>query len=187
MISLYSSKNSHTLFQCEDSITFKYMDGEVENGDVSSGYGSMNIHTDLQRYGLKSLINYNDRNYTDMNDNLQNGDVSSGIGLLNSHTLPQDNESIKLNDVNIGAENDDINGDYCYINISTGYESNNHNTIDYTKKSDEFSTNRYYLMENNGFPDGVVIDVVLPASALNQYDNMEYNNEHNKLLSNGSI
>ena len=42
-------------------------------------------------------------------------------------------------------------------------------------------------MEDNGLPDGVGIDVMLPASALNQYINMEYNNEHNKLLINGNI
>ena len=29
------------------------MNGDVENGDVSSGYGYMNIHTDLQQHGLK--------------------------------------------------------------------------------------------------------------------------------------
>ena len=29
------------------------MDGDAENGDVSSGYGSMNSHTDLQHNGLK--------------------------------------------------------------------------------------------------------------------------------------
>ena len=45
------------------------MDGDFENSDVSCGYGFMNTHTDLQHNSLKSLMNYNDRNYTDMNFN----------------------------------------------------------------------------------------------------------------------
>ena len=57
-------------------------------------------------------------NDTDMNDNLQNGYMSSGIGLLNSHTLPQDNESSKLNKNNMSFEN----GDYFYMNSFTGFE-----------------------------------------------------------------
>ena len=48
------------------------MDGGVEKGDLSSGYGSMNIHTFYQQNGLKSLMNYNDRYDTDMNANLHN-------------------------------------------------------------------------------------------------------------------
>ena len=43
---------SHNLSQYEDSSTFKDMDGDVEKVDVSSGYGSMNIHSDLQQNGL---------------------------------------------------------------------------------------------------------------------------------------
>ena len=39
----------------------------------------------------------NDRIDTDVNEILQNGNVSSVIGLLNRHTLPQYNESSKLN------------------------------------------------------------------------------------------
>ena len=42
-------------------------------------------------------------------------------------------------------------------------------------------------MENSELPDGIVVDVMLPASALNQYYNMEYNNEHHNLFSNGNI
>ena len=37
------------------------MDGEVEKGDVSIGYGSMNGHTDFKKNGSKKLIKYNDR------------------------------------------------------------------------------------------------------------------------------
>ena len=67
------------------------------------------------------------------------------------------------------------------MNGSTGSKLKNHNLVDYTNKRDEISTYRY-LMENNGFPDGVGIDVMLPASVLNQYANTEYNNENHNLL-----
>ena len=73
-----------------------------------------------------------------MNDTLQNGDVSSGIGLLNSHNISQDNESSKLNKMNTSFDNGDVNGDYCYINSSTGYDIKNHNSIDCTNKRDKF-------------------------------------------------
>ena len=42
-------------------------------------------------------------------------------------------------------------------------------------------------MENIGFPDVVGIDVMLPTSTIDQHDNMEYNNEHNKIVINGNI
>ena len=42
-------------------------------------------------------------------------------------------------------------------------------------------------MENNGLLDGVVIDLMLPESVLNQLVNMEYNNQHHKLQRNGNI
>ena len=58
----------------------------------------------------------------------------------------------------------------------TGTESKNNNSIDHKKKRDKISTNRY-LMENNGLLDGLGIAVMLPASILNQYSNMEYNND----------
>ena len=59
----------------------------ILNGDVSSGYGSMNIRNIFQQNGLKSLISYNDRDDIDMNADLHNVDVSSGISLINIHTL----------------------------------------------------------------------------------------------------
>ena len=121
-----------------------------------------------------------------MNTNLHNGDVSSGIGLLNSQNIPQDIESSKLDEMNMSFDNGGINGDYFYMNSSTGSESNHDNLIDYTKKIDEISTNGC-LRENNGLPDGVGIDDMLPASALNQYVNMEYNYEHHNLQINGNI
>ena len=62
-----------------------------------------------------------------MNANRQNGDISSGIGLLDTHTITQDNESINFNEMNKNVENGDINGDYCYMNISAGSESKNRN------------------------------------------------------------
>ena len=131
-------------------------------------------------------MNDNDSIDTYMNETLHTGYVSSIIGLLNSHIIPQDNSSSKLNAMNISVDNGDINGDSSYINGSTGSESNNPNSVDYTKKRDEISTNRY-LMENNGLQDYVGIDVILPAPALNQYYNIEYNNEHQNLLINGNI
>ena len=67
-----------------------------------------------------------------------------------------------------------------------GSEPNNHNPIDYKKKTDEIFTNRY-LMENIGLAYGVGIDVMLSESAPNKYDNTEYNNGHHKLLRNGKI
>ena len=54
--------NSHTLSQCEDSSTFKEMDGDFEKGDVISGYISMDSHIDLQNNGLESFMTDNDRN-----------------------------------------------------------------------------------------------------------------------------
>ena len=88
----YGFWSSHTLSQWEDSINFKDINRSVENCDVSSEYGTMNIHTDLQQNCLESLMNDNYSNDTNMNDTSKNGDVIIEIGLLNSHTLPQDNE-----------------------------------------------------------------------------------------------
>ena len=45
--------NSHNLFQIYNSSTFKNIDGDVDKGGVSSGYVSMNSHTDLQQKGLE--------------------------------------------------------------------------------------------------------------------------------------
>ena len=112
-------------------------------------------------------MNDNDRIDTYMNDTLQNGDVSSVIGLLKSHTLTQAKKSSKLNDINIIVDNVDDNGDYCYINSSTIYVINNHNSVDYTKKINKFSIN-IYLRGYNGLSGGVYIDDMLPAFASNQ-------------------
>ena len=88
--------------------------------------------------------------------------------------------------MNMSVEIFYVNGNYFYMNNYTVSESKNHNSIDYTKKRDENSTN-IYLMEINGLPDGICIDDMLPAPILNQYVNMEYNNEHHNLQSNGNI
>ena len=88
-------------------------------------------------------MNYNGRIDTDINETLQNGDVISGIGLLNSHTLPQYEESNEMNEINMSVDNGDVNGDYFYMNSSTGSVIKNHNLIDYTKKRDKFSTDIY--------------------------------------------
>ena len=53
------------------------MDGDVEKGNVSSGYNYTNIHTVYHQIVLKSFMDYNGRDDMDMDDNLQNGDVSS--------------------------------------------------------------------------------------------------------------
>ena len=45
--------NNDTLSKCDDSSTIKDMDGDVEKGEVSSGYGSMNIHTVYKLNDLK--------------------------------------------------------------------------------------------------------------------------------------
>ena len=175
MSSGYVFFNSHTLSQHEYSSTFKNIDGDVDKGDVSSGCGSMNTHTYLQLNDLESLMkdNYRIDSYT--NDTLQNGDTSSGIGLLNSHTLHQADEQSKVNEINMSVDNGDVNGDNFYMNSSTGSVIRNHNSIDYTKKRDETSTNKY-LREKYWFPDGVDIDDMLPSSAPNKYVKMEYNN-----------
>ena len=85
----------------------------------------------------------------------------------------------------MNVDNGYVNDDNNNMNSSTGSDINNQNYIDYTKKIYEIYTNRY-LRENNGWPDGVDIDDMLPASTLNQHVNMEYNNEHYKLHSNGN-
>ena len=120
---------------------------------------------------MESLIKDNNRIDVDINETLQNGDVSSGIGFLNRHTPHQSNETIILNEVNMSVYNGDVNGDYCYMNSSTGYDIRNHNFIDYTNKRDEISTNTY-LRKNYGLTDGVEIDDMLPVSAPNQYVDM---------------
>ena len=72
------------------------------------------------------------------------------------------------------------------MSSSTVYESKNHNSTYYTKKRDDISTN-IYLRGDNGLQDGVDIYYMLPVSAPNQYVDMEYNNEHHNLQSNGNI
>ena len=88
--------------------------------------------------------------------------------------------------MNISVDNGDVNGDHCYMNSSTLSKSNNQDSIHYINKRDVNSTNMN-LMENNGLPDGVGIGDILPESILKQYVDMEYNNEHNNLQSNGDI
>ena len=88
--------------------------------------------------------------------------------------------------MNMSVDNGDVNGDYFYMDSSTRYESNDQSSFDYTKKRDEIYINRC-LIEHNGWPYSARIDVMLPASMLNQYDNMECNNKHHNLLSHGDI
>ena len=72
------------------------------------------------------------------------------------------------------------------MNSSTGSESKNHNSIDSTKKRYEIAPHRSE-MENIGLQDGVGVNVMLPASTLNQYTNTEHNDEHHDLWRNGNI
>ena len=47
--SVYYFLNSHTISQREYSSTFNNNYGDVDKGDVSSGYGSMKIHNYIQQ------------------------------------------------------------------------------------------------------------------------------------------
>ena len=84
--------NSHTLSQCNDSISLNGMDGDIENGDVSDGHVSMNRHTLYQNSCLKPLINLNISDDIYMNSDANNGDVSHEIGLIKNQSLSQFNE-----------------------------------------------------------------------------------------------
>ena len=57
------------------------------------------------------------------------------------------------------------------MNGHTLSEAKYHNSIDSTNKRYENVTN-ISEMEDTGLQDGVDIDAVLPASAINQYSNM---------------
>ena len=77
--------------------------------------------------------------------------------------------------MNMGVAIGDVNSGHYYTNSPTVPGANNHNSIYFTKKSDEIAPNRSKI-ENSGLQYGFEIDVMLPASTLHQYDNMEYNN-----------
>ena len=59
--------NIHYLSQCTESISFKQIGRDVENGDVSCGHGSINIQNIHQQNGLKPFINSNNSDDIDMN------------------------------------------------------------------------------------------------------------------------
>ena len=147
------------------------MDGDDENCDVSSGYGSTNIHIVYLNNVSKLLINSNDRDDMDMNANLKNEDVISGIGLINIHTTPQFKESSNLNEINMGVINVDVNGGHFYMNSPT-VSIKNHISIDSAEKKYDIASNRYQ-MENIGSHDGVDIDIALPESIFHQYEKIE--------------
>ena len=100
-----------------------------------------------------------------------------------AHSPPQYNKSSKLNEMDMGVQNCGVNGGLCYMNSSNGCESRNLNSICLTNKIYEIAPN-ISKMENNGLQDGVQICVILHVSMLNQYDYMEYTNEHHILLIN---
>ena len=62
------------------------------------------------------------------------------------------------------------------MNIHNISEAKNHNSVDFTENRDE-SAPKLSTMLNTGLQDGVDVDVLLSTSTLNQYANMEYNNE----------
>ena len=45
--------NSHTLIQSDNSSSFTNIDGDIDKGDFSNGYGYINSHNYLQYNGLK--------------------------------------------------------------------------------------------------------------------------------------
>ena len=74
-------------------------------------------------------MNDNNNIDTDMNKTFQNGYMGTRFGLLNSHTIPQSNESSKVNEKNTIVENGVVNGHYFYINSFTGSVIKNRNYI----------------------------------------------------------
>ena len=177
--------NIHTLSQCNESSYFNDVDGDVKNDVVSGGHGSMNRNNISQNNGLSLLINNNNSEDIDMNGNLKNGDVSCVIGLINRHTLSQCNESNQFNDMD-GDEKGWCEWRNFFMNSNTISEAKNLSSIDSTNKKYGNITN-VSEMEDTGFQDGVDIDDMSSASTLNQYVNMEFNNESNHPLINGTM
>ena len=91
-----------------------------------------------------------------------------------------------MNDTNIGVENGHVNGGHCCMNSHTVSEWKNRHYIVSTKKRNEIYPNRSEI-KYNGLQDGVGIDVMLPLSTMNQYENTKYKNEDYDLLRNGNI
>ena len=104
--------------------------------------------------------------------------MSSGIGLINSHTISQFNKESDFNYMNWGVENGYVSSGNFYMNRHTLSEVDNHNYIYSRNKRDENSP-KLSAMEDTGLQNGVDIDVIIPASTLHQYPNMQYNNEYN--------
>ena len=77
--------------------------------------------------------------------------------------------------MNRGVKYGNVSGGHCYMNTHTKSEAKEQNLIDYTNRSDESTPNKSE-MENTGLQDCVDIDVMLQASKIHQYPNMEYNN-----------
>ena len=72
------------------------------------------------------------------------------------------------------------------MNSHTISESKNQKFVYSTRKRDENSPNRSE-MENSVLQDGIDIGVMLPESALQQYSNLEDNNEYHYLSMNGKM
>ena len=74
--------------------------------------------------------------------------------------------------MNVIVENIYFNDDYCYMNSSTGYESNNHNSIYFKGKVMKIIPTD----KKSDFEEcyGVGIDVMLHASAISHFFNGLY-------------
>ena len=75
-----------------------------------------------------------------------------------------------------GVENCDVSGGDCFMKIHTISESKNLSYIYYTNKRDGNVPN-VSEMKDTGLQDGVDIDAMFYACKINQYFNMECNNE----------
>ena len=83
-----------------------------------------------------------------------------------------------------GIDNGDVSGEHCLMNSQNLFESMKKNYIDSTKKR-AVNVPNVSEIKDNGLHDGVDIDVMLPASTLHQYVNMECNNDSHCALMNG--
>ena len=72
------------------------------------------------------------------------------------------------------------------MNSHTVSEAKNHKFLYPSKKTDENTHNRPEMW-NTGLQYGVDIDVMLRASTIHKYDNMEYSNENHYPSINGKM
>ena len=92
-------------------ITTQQNNGEGSNLEKGSNKNDIRNTTKLN-----SLILYSNFSF------ILETRLANAYGILNIHTLTKYNQSIKLNDMNMGVENGDVNGVHCYMNSSTESE-----------------------------------------------------------------